>query len=60
MNQFCMSQEQYRMSKLLARRWFRWTVLAIALSGLGVGIYRFTPHELVAHLTLCAGEIAFN
>jgi hypothetical protein len=34
------------MSKLLANRWFRWTLLAIALSGLGVGIYRFTPPEL--------------
>jgi len=33
------------MSKLLANRWFRWTLLTIALSGLGIGIYRFTPPE---------------
>jgi hypothetical protein len=31
------------MAKLLANRWFRWTLLAS--SGLGVGIYRFTPPE---------------
>jgi len=33
------------MPKFVANRWFRWTLLAIALSGLGVGIYRFTPPE---------------
>jgi hypothetical protein len=48
------------MTKLLANRWFRWTLLAIALSGLGVGIYRFTPPERVAHLTSYAGDVAFN
>jgi hypothetical protein len=33
------------MTKLLANRWFRTAFIAIALLGLGIGIYRFMPLE---------------
>jgi hypothetical protein len=44
------------MTKLLANRWFRWTLLTIALSGLGVGIYRFTPPEPMCEIEAATAE----